>query len=72
MKETEEKLYQLYQHSNDMVKFAEAKNAGLIVFNGAVIIGISTLVKDLITNKDFTLYLIVYYLTHVTQGYLLL
>jgi hypothetical protein len=65
MKETEEKLYQIYQHSTDMIKFAEAKNAGLIAFNGAVIIGIATLVKDLTTNKDFTQYYIVWYLVFV-------
>lgn len=65
MKETEEKLYRLYEHANDMIKFAEAKNAGLIAFNGAVIIGVGTLVKDLTTNKDFIQYYIVYYLVFV-------
>jgi len=65
MTDTEEKLHQLYEHANDMIKFAEAKNAGLIAFNGAVIIGVGALVKDLTTNKDFIQYYIVYYLVFV-------
>jgi hypothetical protein len=48
-----------------MIKFAEAKNAGLIAFNGAVIIGVGTLVKDLATNKDFTQQYVVYYLVFI-------
>lgn len=36
-------LHHIYNHVNDMLKFAEAKNAGLIAFNIAVIIGISQL-----------------------------
>lgn len=63
MQNIEEKLNSIYQHTNDMIKFAEAKNAGLIAFNGAVIIGLATLIKDLYCNLDYRY--LVYYLVFV-------
>ncbi len=57
MAQLEEKLNLIYQHVNDMIKFAEAKNAGLIAFNGAVIIGSISLIKDIADKISENLYL---------------
>ncbi|MBL7805807.1 MAG: hypothetical protein JNL02_18835 [Saprospiraceae bacterium] len=58
MTEIEEKLNLIYQHATDMIKFAEAKNAGLIAFNGAVIVGMVALLKDVYNIKWLAGYLI--------------
>lgn len=46
MTELEEKLQNLYKDMNDLLRFAEAKNIGLIAFNVGVIIGMTKLITD--------------------------
>lgn len=46
MNSTEEVLNSVFASANEMVKYAEAKNAGLIAFNAAIIIGMSSLLND--------------------------
>ncbi len=58
MTEIEEKLFKQYDDSNDLLKFAEAKNVGLIAFNVGVIIGMTTLLVDF--KDDGWIYIIVF------------
>ncbi len=58
--ELQNKLNELFIHTNDMIKFSEAKNAGLIAFNGAVIIGLISIIKDLSFECDLTIVLKIY------------
>lgn len=44
-------LKDIYVHCSEMQKLADTKNAGLIAFNGAVIIGMTKLTIDLWDNK---------------------
>ena len=53
-----EKLYQLYLQTNELIKFAETKNAALIAFNGAVILGVLKLISDFKSAHWFLFYLI--------------
>lgn len=46
MTDIEEKLFKQYDDSNNLLKFAEAKNVGLIAFNVGVIIGMTKLLID--------------------------
>lgn len=49
-----EHLYKVFTNVNDWLKFAEAKNAMLIAFNGASIFGIIRLMEiDYINQSDF-------------------
>jgi hypothetical protein len=41
----------IFANVNDWLKFAEAKNAALIAFDGAVIIGLFSILKDLTSGK---------------------
>ena len=46
-----QQLYQVFNNVNDWLKFAEAKNAMLIAFNGASIFGIIKLLSlDFVSN----------------------
>jgi hypothetical protein len=52
----EEQLYKVFANVNDWLKFAEAKNAMLIAFNGASIFGIINLMDIKYVNQsDFLL-----------------
>lgn len=53
-----EKLKDIYQHSYEMMKLAETKNAGLIAFNGAIILGMVKLLKDFNDNSFLFYYFI--------------
>jgi hypothetical protein len=46
MENIEAVLKEVTVSANEMVKYAEAKNAGLIAFNAAILIGMSALLKD--------------------------
>ena len=49
-----QQLYQVFNNVNDWLKFAEAKNAMLIAFNGASIFGIIKLLSlDFVSNSRF-------------------
>jgi len=49
-----QELYQVFSNVNDWLKFAEAKNAMLIAFNGASIFGIVRLLNtDFVSNSSF-------------------
>ena len=48
----ESELHYLYGHVNEMLKFAEAKNAGLIALNIVIIIGI---LQSTITDSSYVL-----------------
>jgi hypothetical protein len=58
-----DKLKEIFQHSFDMMKLAETKNAGLIAFNGAVIVGMIKLLKDFNDSCILTYYLVFVILT---------
>ncbi|MFD2583408.1 Pycsar system effector family protein [Pedobacter vanadiisoli] len=47
MTKTVDYLQKQYDHAFEMVKFGEAKNTTLIAFNGAIIIGLAQLLKDI-------------------------
>ncbi len=50
----EEQLYKIFNNVNEWLKFSEAKNAMLIVFNSASIYGITqTFAIDFIKTKDY-------------------
>ncbi len=51
MRDTSTILKDIYNHCADMQKLADTKNAGLIAFNGAVIIGMTKLATDFWNNK---------------------
>ncbi len=53
----EERLKNIFANINDWLKFAEAKNAAIIAFNGATLFGI----LQIIANKKLTDLLIVHY-----------
>jgi hypothetical protein len=58
-----ETLKDIFENVNDWLKFAEAKNAALIVFNGASIFGAATFIATVITQKDTVIpKFILYYL----------
>jgi hypothetical protein len=53
-KSHDEQLYKVFNNVNDWLKFAEAKNAMLIAFNGASIFGSLKLLNlDYIKNSEF-------------------
>ena len=63
-KSNEEQLYKVFYNVNDWLKFAEAKNAMLIAFNGASIFGVTQLydlkyVKDSEGIKGYLFFVIV-------------
>jgi preprotein translocase subunit SecG len=43
---SDEKLKDVFQNINDLLKFAEGKHAGLLVFNSSVIVALLTIYKD--------------------------
>ena len=43
----EKKLNQIFVNVNEWLKFAEAKNGVLFAFNGAAVIGVLSLYKDM-------------------------
>lgn len=47
--EANNELKYIYSNVNEMLKFGEAKHAGLMVFNGAIIIGILSCYNDIST-----------------------
>jgi hypothetical protein len=51
----EDKLKFIYHHANDMIRFAEAKNAILIAFNGALIVGMIKLSSNFIAPYNWWL-----------------
>lgn len=57
MTDLQEKLQKLYEDVNNLLRFGEAKNVGLIAFNIAVIVGITKLLIDF---KDINWLLIIF------------
>lgn len=55
----DEKLKDIFSNINDWLKFAEAKSATLIAFNGALIFGISRLITSFDLKGTCLIYLIV-------------
>ena len=56
-------LKDIFSNVNDWLKFAEAKNAALIVFNGASIFGAATFIATVMSQDKYTIpELILYYL----------
>jgi hypothetical protein len=55
-------LKDIYTHSAEMQKLADTKNAGLIAFNGAVIIGMTKLANDFWDKHCWLFYLFIYIL----------
>lgn len=56
-------LKDIYVHSAEMQKMADTKNAGLIAFNSAVIIGMTKLAIDFWDKQIWLSYLFLYILT---------
>jgi hypothetical protein len=47
---TIEYLEKQYNHAFEMLKFGETKNMALIVFNGAIIVGLSKLLSEYVCD----------------------
>jgi hypothetical protein len=57
-KELEDKLWKIFANVNDWLKFAEAKNAMLIGFNGASIFGLSRIMVNCSDNLKWYLIIV--------------
>ena len=60
----EERLFKVFANVNDWLKFAEAKNAMLIAFNGASIFGLIRLMEiETISKSEFLTYYLIFVIT---------
>ena len=67
-----EKLYQLYSQTNELIKFAETKNAALIAFNGAVILGVLKLISDFKSAHWLIIYLFFVLAMNVISAFIMI